>query len=65
MIKFAKKSANNAKRNDMFSKVDKTGPDLRTSKKYKEYECKTRRLYRSAVPYMTRLLNKLDEGSIK
>ena len=64
-IKFAKKSAKNPKHNDMFPKVDKTGPDLRTSKKYKEYECKTKRLYKSAVPYMTRLLNKLDEGSDK
>ena len=32
--------------------------NMRYAKKYREHQCRTSRYYRSAVPYMARLLNK-------
>ena len=58
-IKFAKKCAKNPKHSNMFPR-NTMRQNLRTNKKYKEYECRTKRLYDSAIPYMTRLLNKLN-----
>ena len=53
---FAIKCLKNTKHNDLFK--PNTGPKKRHSKRFIEPKCKTSRYYNSAVPYLTRLLNK-------
>ena len=58
-VKFAKKCLTNKKKRDMF-KINhkKHNMKLRYRKKYREENIKTQRLYKSAIPYMQRILNK-------
>ena len=59
-----KKSIKNEKVKNMFAKnKSKHLMKTRTSKKFQEQISKTKRFYKSAVPYMTRLLN--EENVIK
>ena len=55
---FAQKCITNSRHADLFHK--RRIQSTRRSTKYEEIKCKTARYYNSAVPYMTRLLNKLN-----
>ena len=56
-IKFGEKCVKNPKHADMFPK-NSPGRHLRTPRlPYKEYFCRTERLYESSIPTITRLLN--------
>ena len=52
---FAIKCVNNPKHADLFPMH--TGPKTRHTKTYIEPKCNTTRYYKSAVPFLTRLLN--------
>ena len=56
-IKFGEKCVMNPKHSDMFPK-NQPGRNLRAQRMpYKEYFCRTERLYKSSIPAITRLLN--------
>ena len=56
-IKFGEKCVKNPKHSDMFPK-NQPGRNLRAQRMpYKEYFCRTERLYKSSIPAITRLLN--------
>ena len=56
-LKFGEKCTKNPKHSDMFP-PNPPGRDLRTQRvSYKEYFCRTDRLYNSSIPTITRLLN--------
>ena len=60
-LKFAKKCLKNSHASDMFElKDDKHLMELRKNKKYKVNHANTERYKQSAVPYMQRLLNKVE-----
>ena len=56
-LKFAVKCLKNKNRSDMFPLLDKGRRPQGSRKKYREYFCRTKRYFKSAIPYMTRLLN--------
>ena len=56
-IKFGEKCVKNPKHSDMFPK-NQPGRNLRAQRMpYKEYFCRTERMYKSSIPTITRLLN--------
>ena len=60
-LKFAKKCLKNSHASDMFElKDDKHMMELRKNEKYKVNHANTERYKQSAVPYMQRLLNKVE-----
>ena len=56
--KFALKCTKNPRHSEMFPLNPHIRKNMRKPKLYKEFNCKTIRFYKSAVPYMTWLLNK-------
>ena len=57
--RFANKCLKNKNTSDMFKlNILKTNMKLRNINKFREVQSKTSRLYKSALPYMTRVLNK-------
>ena len=57
---FAIKCTKNPRHADLFSPNPRY-TNLRNKKKFLEPKCSTSRYYKSAVPYLTRLLNKVDK----
>ena len=56
-LKFAKKCLKDPRHQDMFPILDCKRPGTRQRKTFKEYQCRTKRFYNSALPFMTRTLN--------
>ena len=56
-IKFAMNSAKSDQHSHLFSKYDKNRPNTKNKISYIEPTCRRSRYYKSAVPYLTRLLN--------
>ena len=54
-LKFAKKCVKNPKHSNMFPQS--SGLQTRNKNTFQEYKCRTGRFYKSALPYLTRLLN--------
>ena len=53
---FAKKCVKNPRHSSLFpSSISR--PKTRNSKPFTEYKCRTQRFYKSAIPFLTRLLN--------
>ena len=57
-LNFAKKCLQNPKHSDMFPLNPNLRPNSRYPKPFLEYKCHTTRFFKSALPSMTRLLNK-------
>ena len=55
--KFAKRTAENSRHQDLFQPLDNPPVTRRGGKIYREPRCRTRRHLQSARPYLTRLLN--------
>ena len=57
-LNFAAKYAKSPKHSFMFPLNKNIRGNMRHTKKYEESQCKTNRYYKSAIPFMRRLLNK-------
>jgi hypothetical protein len=55
---FALKCTKSSQHNTIFPLNTNFRENMRHTKKFKEHQCRTSRYYKSAVPYMARLLNK-------
>ena len=54
---FALKCMNNPRHSDIFPLNENLRQNMRNPKRFNEYSCKSTRFYKSAIPFMTRLLN--------
>ena len=57
-LKFARKCAKNPLHSDLFQKLNNRRPKTRSKLIFNEKFCRTKRYFNSAVPFLTRLLNK-------
>ena len=57
--KFAIKCTKDPRHSSMFPLNNKFRSNMRCPKKYLEYQCRTTRYFKSALPYLSRLLNKI------
>ena len=58
-LNFAKKCTKTSEHSDLFQKMKINRPNTRSKKSFIEHNCRTKRYYDSAVPYLTRLLNQI------
>ena len=58
---FASKCTKDPTHSHMFTKMDPNRPITRNRKTFREVKCRTSRLYNSAIPYLTRLLNNVTD----
>ena len=56
-LNFASKSSKDPQHSHMFPATNPNRPVTRNRKKFHETKCRTMRLYKSAIPYLIRLLN--------
>ena len=56
-LNFASKSSKDPQHNHMFPMLDPNRPVTRSGKKFRQFKCRTARFYKSALPYLTRILN--------
>ena len=55
---FAEKCTKSPQHSSIFPLNTTLRENMRHPKKYKEYQCRTSRYYKSTIPYMARLLNR-------
>ena len=58
-LKFAEKCSKSPRHSHMFPLNQNMRTNTRNPKKYKEFQCRTSHYFKSPIPYMARLLNKM------
>ena len=62
---FALKCSKSHQHKTMFPSNQNFRPNMRNPKPYMEHYCKTSRYYNSAIPYLSRLLNKKERSFLR